>query len=193
MVRPIRYQAEEDWETQMADAERNQKHLGIDTNVLVAYLDAEHPSHTGTEWLSKENVALNPTVIHECYHTLVFKMRWSEEEAANVLMEAVEDRSNLFVNQTSRTTSVGLDLAVKHHLGGRDALILANNLLAGIGDFLTFDKTLLARKEIRHGKLRLAIRDLRKDHLTKHSLPADGAHLRILHARCDMTVQTRMN
>ncbi len=72
--------------------------------------------------------------------------------------EAIEESGNLFTNQTRRTTSVGLDLAVKHQLGGRDALIIANNLVAGIGEFLTFDRTLLVRRKIEHGKMTLVIR-----------------------------------
>ena len=72
----------------MANSRRDQEHLGIDTNVLVAYLDADHPAHGRTERLSQEAVALNPTIIHEAYHTLVFKMKWSPEQASRVLIEA---------------------------------------------------------------------------------------------------------
>jgi hypothetical protein len=36
--------------------------------------------------LSPENkIALNPTMIHETYHTLVFSQKWTPEESANVL------------------------------------------------------------------------------------------------------------
>lgn len=85
----------------MSDSRRNQGHLGIDTSVLVAYLDAGHPSHAETEFLAKRGVALNPTVIHEAYHTLVFKMKWTEEEASRTLSAACMDERNLFINQRS--------------------------------------------------------------------------------------------
>ena len=64
----------------MAHPRRDQEHLGVDTNVLVAYLDADHPAHRRAARLSHEAVALNPTIVHEAYHTLVFKMKWSPDQ-----------------------------------------------------------------------------------------------------------------
>jgi predicted nucleic acid-binding protein len=75
----------------MADSRRDQKHLGIDTNVLVAYLDRDHPQHGKTRKLKTRQIALNPTIIHEAYYTLVFKMRWTEDEASQVLKDASLD------------------------------------------------------------------------------------------------------
>lgn len=142
----------------MAHPGRNQEHLGIDTNVLVAYLDGGHPAHRRTERLSSEAVALNPTIIHEAYHTLVFKMKWSPEQASRVLVEASTDERNLFVNQTLTTTKMGLRLAVRYGVGGRDALILANTLSAKIADFVTMDDELIALKRVAYGELTLTIR-----------------------------------
>ena len=82
----------------MANARRDQEHLGIDTNVLVAYLDADHPSHAEAAPLAQRGVALNPTVIHEAYHTLVFKMKWAADEASHTLTAACADEHNLFIN-----------------------------------------------------------------------------------------------
>ncbi len=142
----------------MANSRRDQEHLGIDTNVLVAYLDRDHPSHKRTEWLANQAVVLNPTIAHEAYHTLVFKMKWRAREASRVLIEASTDEQNLFINQTLTTTRAGLHIAIEHNLGGRDALILANLLTAGIPEFVTFDKTLIALKKIRYGKAILRIK-----------------------------------
>jgi predicted nucleic acid-binding protein len=144
----------------MAHAGRNQEHLGIDTNVLVAYLDGAHPAHRRTERLSRKAVALNPTIVHEAYHTLVFKMKWNPQQASRALIEASSDERNLFINQTLTTTKVGLSLAVRHGVGGRDALILANMLTAKIADFVTMDDELIALKRVAYGKQTLAIRAL---------------------------------
>ena len=144
----------------MAHAKRNQEHLGIDTNVLVAYLDREHPSHGRTGKLAEEAVALNPTIIHEGYHTLVFKMKWTGMEASRILIQAMADDRNLFINQTLKTTKAGLRIAAENNLGGRDALILANFLTAGIKEMVTLDDELIALKKVTYGKNTLTIASL---------------------------------
>jgi predicted nucleic acid-binding protein len=144
----------------MAHAKRDQEHLGIDTNVLVAYLDREHPSHRRTEKLAQRAVALNPTIVHEAYHTLVFKMKWKEREASQTLTEAMADDRNLFINQTLKTTKAGLRIASEHGLGGRDALILASFITAGIDEMVSFDDELTALKKLTYGKSTLTITSL---------------------------------
>ena len=95
---------EKDREAGMADTRGNQEHLGIDTNVLVAYLDAAHPNHKETTWLADESVALSSTIAHEAYHTIVFRAKWNPEEARRAVWDACSDPMNSFVNQTARTT-----------------------------------------------------------------------------------------
>jgi predicted nucleic acid-binding protein len=146
----------------MARSRRDQGHLGIDTNVLVAYLDKDHPSHAETDGLADEPVCLNPTIVHEAYHTLVFKMKWAPEDASEALTEASMDARNRFVNQTLRTTKTGLRLAVEHDLGGRDALILASLVGARISKFVTFDRVLLTLGVVRHGRAALSIEPVKK-------------------------------
>lgn len=142
----------------MANTRRNQKYLGIDTNVLVAYLDEEHPKHNETTYLKKRKIALNPTVIHEAYHTLVFKMKWTEEEASEVLKASMTDENNLFINQTQRTTVTGLNIATSFHLGGRDALIMSSFIAeGGVRECKTYDKELLDIGEIKYGKKRVLL------------------------------------
>jgi len=67
----------------MGHPKRDEEYLGIDTNLLVAFLDKDHPDHQKTKNLMKfQYHAVNPTIIHEAYHTLVYRQKWrlSEEE-----------------------------------------------------------------------------------------------------------------
>lgn len=142
----------------MANASRDQKHLAVDSNVLVAYLDLEHPQHSKVSSLASRRVALNPTVVHETYHTLVFKMKWRSNEAAEVLREMLDDKHILFLNQTKDTTKTGLKFAERYGLGGRDALILANFVNPSVAEFVTFDKQLIRLRRVEHGHRKLTIR-----------------------------------
>jgi predicted nucleic acid-binding protein len=136
----------------LADAGRDQKYLGIDTNVLVAYLDDDHPQHSETHTLTKSKIALNPTVIHEAYHTLVFRLKWTEEQASEVLKDVATDENTLFVNQSLKTTIAALEIATEYHLGGRDALIIANFIIGRVRDCRTFDGKLLGITKIKYGR-----------------------------------------
>ena len=54
----------------------------------------------------------------------------------------------MFLNQTKRICIIGLNLAVKHNLGGRDALIIANFIANKIPAMYTHDEELLSLKRI---------------------------------------------
>jgi predicted nucleic acid-binding protein len=136
---------------------RDQEHLAIDSNVLVAYVDGKHPQHNRVRALSSRRVALNPTVVHETYHTLVFKMKWSAADAAEALTEMLDDTHVLFINQTKDTTRIGLKFAERYSLGGRDALILANFVNPSVVEFRTFDKALVRLRRVAYGRRKLAI------------------------------------
>ena len=61
--------------------------IALDTNILCYALEPAYPEHRILKNLllnlsSDNNVALNPTVIHETYHVLVFYLQWLPEEAA---------------------------------------------------------------------------------------------------------------
>lgn len=142
----------------MAYARRDQRHLAVDSNVLVAYLDREHPQHSKATSLASRRVALNPTVIHETYHTLVFKMKWASNDASEVLTEILNETNVLFLNQTKDTTKIGLRFAERYALGGRDALILATFLNPSVAEFETFDKELIRLRKVEHGHRKLTIR-----------------------------------
>jgi len=142
----------------MAYARRDQRHLAVDSNVLVAYLDREHPQHSKVTSLASRRAALNPTVVHETYHTLVFKMKWASDDASEVLTELLDDTNILFLNQTKDTTRIGLRFAERYALGGRDALILASFLNPSVAEFETFDKGLIRLRKVEHGRRKLIIR-----------------------------------
>jgi len=73
-------------------------------------------------------------------------------------LDACSDPTNLFVNQTQRTTKLGLEIAVEHNLGGRDSLILANLLGAKVKELFSFDQDLIELKRIEFGKRTLSIK-----------------------------------
>lgn len=100
---------------------------------------------------------MNPAVVHETYHTLVFKMKWASDDAAEVLTEMLDDNHVLFLNQTKDTTKTGLKFAERYGLGGRDALILANFVNPSVPEFVTFDKELIRLRRVEHGRRKLTI------------------------------------
>ena len=100
---------------------------------------------------------MNPTVVHETYHTMVFKMKWASDDAVEVLTEMLDDSHVLFLNQTKDTTKTGLKFAERYGLGGRDALILANFVNPSVAEFVTFDKELIRLRRVEHGRRKLMI------------------------------------
>jgi predicted nucleic acid-binding protein len=127
--------------------------IGLDTNILCYALDPAYPEHDNVKGLlskmSAENiVALNPTILHETYHTLVFSLEWFPEEAAGRLSMLLKHPYVEFFNQTKKTTQIALNLAVKHNLGGRDALIVANFLANKVSMIYTHDRELLKLQKL---------------------------------------------
>jgi predicted nucleic acid-binding protein len=127
--------------------------VGLDTDVLCYALDPAFPEHKSLSRLlvdlSAENVvALNPTVIHEAHHVLVFYLQWFSEEAAKKLSMLLRHPCVEFFNQTKNISSVAINLSVKHNLGGRDALIMANFLANKVPTIYTHDHELLKLQKI---------------------------------------------
>jgi predicted nucleic acid-binding protein len=107
--------------------------VGLDANIICYALDNAYPEHEKLRGLllnlSAENkIALNPTTIHEAYHTLVFSQKWTPEESAKALRVLLKNPDAEFYNQTRKTSTIAFNLAVRHNLGGRDSLITANFL-----------------------------------------------------------------
>jgi predicted nucleic acid-binding protein len=118
----------------------------LDSNILVYALDPMLPEHARAvrAILGLNGLCLNPTVLHETYHTLVFKRKMSPVDARIKIMEVLEDDRTLFSNQTRTITELCLRMAVKHNLGGRDALIIGCYLCSGMPVMLTHDDQILS-------------------------------------------------
>jgi predicted nucleic acid-binding protein len=138
--------------------------IGLDTNILCYAIDTKYPEHEKVKdlltTLSSENqVALNPTVLHEAYHTLVYYLEWSPEEAARRLSAMLRHPFIDFYNQTQKTSLIALNLAVKHNLDGRDALIIANYIANKTSAIYTHDKELLKLQKITWKNTNLSFKD----------------------------------
>jgi hypothetical protein len=83
---------------------------------------------------------LNPTIIHEVYHTLVFSQKWDPKESADALRVLLNNPFSQFYNQTRKTSIVALNLSVNYKLEGRDTLITANYIANKIPIIYTHDK-----------------------------------------------------
>ena len=124
---------------------------GIDSSITVFALDPTASEHTKArdaiirlhEW------ALTPTVVHEVYHSLVFKRGMSPKDARSKIRALVGDGRTNFINITRVISLYSLDLATEFRLGGRDSLIAGCYMRSGVESILTHDGDLL-----RLGKLR---------------------------------------
>jgi predicted nucleic acid-binding protein len=112
---------------------------------------------------SRNTIAVNPTIIHETYHTLVYGQKWVPSIAKDRLQLILRHPHVEFHNQTKIVSNVALNLAVRFSLGGRDALILANYLVNRVSRMFTHDSELLKMRKVtwRDQSLRL------EDPLTK--------------------------
>jgi predicted nucleic acid-binding protein len=121
---------------------------GLDTNILCYALDPAFPEHKKASVILKfhsagSKIAVNPTVIHETYHTLVYKQKWVREEASDRLLSLIGQSHVSFLNQTKFICRNAVHLANKYEIGGRDALILSNYLFNNISQMQTHDHRIL--------------------------------------------------
>ena len=139
----------------MAHAFGNERHLALDTNVLVQFLVSEAPEHERLDFLQGFSQVICPTVIHEAYHTCVFKLDLNPRQTAAALKEYMDE--SLVCPIDAETGRNALDIAVEHHLGGRDALVVlcyanAKRFFPILGSDLTvlsFDYDLLQLKRLK--------------------------------------------
>jgi len=118
---------------------------GIDSSILVFALDPdieEHPEAMNAV-MSTSDLAMNPTVIHETYHTLVFKRKMQPKDARSKLRTLIKEKKAHCFNITKTISLYSLDLASEFNLGGRDSLIIGCYLRNGVNIVLTHDKELL--------------------------------------------------
>ena len=75
----------------MAHAFRNERHLALDTNVLVQFLVSEVPEHKRLDFLESFSQVTCPTIIRDAYHTCVFKLDLNPRQTEALLKEYIED------------------------------------------------------------------------------------------------------
>jgi predicted nucleic acid-binding protein len=137
---------------------------GLDANIVCYALDDAYPEHAVLKNLllgltSENKIALNPTTIHETYHTLVRSQKWSPEEAADALLTLISMANIEFYNLTRKISIIALNIAVQYKLGGRDSLIVASFLANNTPLMYTHDTGLLKHQKITYKKTTLTIKD----------------------------------
>jgi predicted nucleic acid-binding protein len=119
--------------------------VGIDSNILIYALDPAYPEHNSLRELlvrlsPKNRIAINPTILHETYHTLVFSQKWVPSEAARRLKLLLKHPYVEFFSQTKDICITALNLAERYGLGGRDSLIIANFIMNKVPVIYTHDQ-----------------------------------------------------
>ena len=138
--------------------------LGLDTNILCYALDPAFPENQRCKKIllglsAESKIALNPTVLHETYHVLVFDQEWDPTYARLRLVSLLNHPYVEFYGQSRRISNLALDLAVRRKLGGRDSLILANLMANNVPIFYTHDKDLVDLKQITEKKFAIKLED----------------------------------
>jgi len=138
--------------------------IALDTNILCYALDPAFPEHDKLQDLllnlSQDfMVAVNPTVMHETYHTLVFRQKWLPEDAVKRLTMLMKHPFVKFFNQTKTVSIIGLRLAEKCNIGGRDALMIANYVANKTPTLYSHDTDLLEPEQIVWKRFKMTITD----------------------------------
>lgn len=138
--------------------------IGLDSNIICYALDDAYPEHETLKDLllkatSEKKIALNPTTIHESYHTLVRSQKWLPEDAADALLTLMSMPSTEFYNQTRKISTMALNIAIRYDLGGRDALIIANYLANQTPTLYSHDKKLLKLRKVSWKNANIVITD----------------------------------
>ena len=127
--------------------------IGLDANILCYALDPAFSEHKKASLILKQpvqraNIAINPTVLHETYHTLIYKQKWLREDVSNQLFSLLKQKHVVFLNQTKTISRNAVFLANKYELGGRDSLILSNYLLNNIAEMYTHDRRICELRKV---------------------------------------------
>ncbi len=107
----------------------------------------------------ESKIGLNPTIVHEAYHALVFSQKWVPSEARSRLLTTLQHPYVEFYNQSRRISVAALDIAAAHNLGGRDSLVIANFLVNDVPVLYSHDHELLSLKRIAWKKSSISIED----------------------------------
>ena len=96
---------------------------GFDSNILCYALDPAYPEHTKArdllERLSQQSqsVAINPTVIHETYHTLAYAQKMPREVVSQRLLLLMRQKFVKFLNQTKSISRNAIYLGDRYRNG----------------------------------------------------------------------------
>ncbi len=137
---------------------------GLDTNILAYALDPAFPENAACRRIvldasAESRLAMNPTVLHEAYHTLVFRQHWVPSEARTRLVSVLANPYVDFYNQSRRISLFALDLAARHNMGGRDSLILANLMANNVSVLYTHDDDLLSLGRVTQKRFSISLED----------------------------------
>ena len=134
---------------------------GIDSSLLVYAMDPTTDEHTRARdaIVGLESWAVNPTVIHEAYHALVFKRKMAPGDARSKLTTLIRDRRTRFLNITRTVSLYAMDLAAEFSMGGRDSLIVGCYLHNALEAMYTHDGELLRRGKVAFRGQQIAFTD----------------------------------
>lgn len=139
--------------------------VGLDTNILCYALDPSFKKEhqIGAKILAglypDYRIAINPTVVHETYHTLVYKQKWLRGDAGERLLALLKLKQVIFLNQTKQISANAISLANKYDLGGRDSLILSNYLFNSVPRMFTHDQHIAELEKVSIGEKELGLSD----------------------------------
>ena len=124
--------------------------IGLDTNILAYALDPTFHEHDKAKRaiLSSDTWAVNATVVHETYHTLVFRRKILPADSRRKIIEFLKDGRTIFINLTKTVSLFALDLAAKTDLGGRDSLIIGCFLHNKIPEMYSHDEDLTKLRKV---------------------------------------------
>jgi predicted nucleic acid-binding protein len=107
--------------------------------------------------LSLDGWAVNATVIHETYHTLVLWREISSTDSRRKIIGFLEEKRTFFIDLTRSISLFALDLADRTNLGGRDSLIISSYLHNKIPEIYSHDEDLvkLAKVSMKGKTLRI--------------------------------------
>lgn len=109
--------------------------------------------------MSSEEWAVNATVIHETYHTLVFRRKIEPADCRLKLTEFLRDKRTVFLNLTKSASLFALSLATKMNLGGRDSLIMGAYLYNKVPEMYSHDEELLRLRTVSMRGTKIRITD----------------------------------
>ena len=102
---------------------------------------------------------MNSTVVHECYHTLVFKRKITPIDSKLKITGVLRDPRTTFLNLTKNVSLLALDIATRMNLGGRDSIIIGSYLHKQIPEIYSHDEELTKLGKVSFKGRQVSIKD----------------------------------